>query len=304
MQDITEHKRVVDALLESEARLAEAQRIAHLGSWHWDIITNDLYWSDGIYRIFGLSPQEFGATFDAFLKTLHPEDVAFVKRAVDDALYHNQPYNIEHRIVLPNGEVRVVNERAEVTFDEDGTPIKMIGTVHDITEQWKARNVLEEKARDEIHGFLASALPVFASNVPRQARDMLVSTFADRFEKNIKPRFIEDVGKVVKGSDDHFEVFKAFMIWLTGYFANFGVSVERAQMDNMGFLRLMGCPWYKGARENPIFCLICRTMVYRSFTWTEVEGIVSQHSSMANGAKSCDFEFRIRSKLDTEGEEE
>lgn len=114
---------------------AEAQRIARMGSWVWDIQNNTLTCSDEIYRIFGLTPQEFDPTFEAFLNFVHPDDRETVTQAVNKALYKRKPYSIEHRIILSNGNERVVNEEAKVTFDTMGTPVRMVGTVQDITEK-------------------------------------------------------------------------------------------------------------------------------------------------------------------------
>ena len=144
VKDITERKRTEDALKRSETSLSEAQRIAHLGNWDWNIQTNELHWSDEIYRIFGLEPQEFGATYEAFLNSVHPEDIEFVKKSVDKALFENVPYSIDHRIILPDGEVRIVHENAEVVFDELRKPVRMIGTVQDITENKKVEERLRE----------------------------------------------------------------------------------------------------------------------------------------------------------------
>ena len=83
LAEIEERKAAVDALRRVRDSLAEAQRIAHIGNWDWDIVDNKLYWSDEIYRIFGLKPQEFGATYEAFLRSVHPEDREQVERAVD-----------------------------------------------------------------------------------------------------------------------------------------------------------------------------------------------------------------------------
>ena len=140
-QEITEHQRTEAALREREERLDEAHRIAHLGHWDWSIQTNELYWSNEIYRIFGLKPQEFDATYEAFLKRVHPDDRAFVEQSVKGAL-QKIPHNIEHRIILPDGEVRTVHERGEVSFDEQGQPLRMLGTVQDITEH---KRMEEEK---------------------------------------------------------------------------------------------------------------------------------------------------------------
>ncbi len=137
--------RAEEALRKKEQSLAEAQRIAHLGNWDWNIVTNDLAWSDEVYRIFGLKPQEFGATYDAFLESVHPDDRESVKEAVNRSLVDpNVHYSIEHRVIRPDGTQRVVHERGEVTFDEGGRPIRMIGTVHDITERKRVEEALRE----------------------------------------------------------------------------------------------------------------------------------------------------------------
>lgn len=141
---IIERKRVEEALRQSEAGLAEAQRIARLGNWDWDIETNQLHWSDEIYRIFGLAPQEFGATYEAFLNSVHPDDRSLVERSVNEALYEHKPYSIDHRIVLPDGSERIVHEQAEVTHAQPGQPIRMVGTVQDVTERKQAEDALRQ----------------------------------------------------------------------------------------------------------------------------------------------------------------
>jgi PAS domain S-box-containing protein len=132
-------------LRESEARLAEAQRIAHSGSWVWDIFENKEIWSDEIFRIFGLAPQTFPATYEAFLSSVHPGDRELVKAAVENALKKNVPYSINHRIVRPNGEIRYVHEEGEVTFNEIEEAVMMMGTVQDTTDLVRA----EKQLRDE-----------------------------------------------------------------------------------------------------------------------------------------------------------
>jgi PAS domain S-box-containing protein len=134
-------------LKKSEAGLAEAQRIAQLGNWDWDIILNELFWSDEIYRIFGLKPQEFGANYEAFLEKVHPDDREFVRTSVNDALNSRKPYSIEHRIILPDGKEKVVHEQGK-TFYEGEKPVRMVGTVQDITERKK---IEEERRKDYLN---------------------------------------------------------------------------------------------------------------------------------------------------------
>ena len=136
----------------SEERLAEAQRIAHSGSWVWEIQEDKEIWSDEIYRIFGLEPQEFRATYEAFLQSVHPEDRAFVIKSVDDAINSRTLYRIDHRIIRPDGSIRFVHEEGEVTFD-DGKALRMIGTVQDITDQ-KQNEILLREERDRAQRYL------------------------------------------------------------------------------------------------------------------------------------------------------
>lgn len=126
---------ILEALQVSESRLAEAQRIAHLGNWGWDIVSNQLWWSDEVYRVFGAEPKDFGATNEAFLSHVHPEDLELVQQSVTSALYEHRPYSVDHRIVRPDGTTRVVHEEAEVEYDGNQNPIRMVGTVQDVTEQ-------------------------------------------------------------------------------------------------------------------------------------------------------------------------
>lgn len=142
--DISEQIEAVNTLRRSEARLSEAQRIAHLGNWDWDILNNKLWWSDEIYRIFGLIPNEFEANYESFLNAIHPEDLEAVKKGVDQALKDNKPYSIVHRIILKDGGERTVHEQAEVTFDDSGQPVRMAGTVHDVTYFKKTEHELKK----------------------------------------------------------------------------------------------------------------------------------------------------------------
>lgn len=132
-----------ESLRKSQASLANAQRIAHLGNWEWDIIKNEFCCSDEAYRIFGLVPHSLCLTYEVFLESVRVNDREFVKKSVHDALYERRPFSIDHGIVLPDGSEHVVHEEAEVVFDNTGRAIRMNGTVHDITE----RKQLEKELR-------------------------------------------------------------------------------------------------------------------------------------------------------------
>lgn len=161
--ELTERKLAEALLKEGEARLNEAQQIAHLGHWDLDLRKNRLFWSDEVYRLFGLEPQEFSATYEAFLEHVHPDDRDFVNRAYSESVDNRKGYDIEHRILLKNGEIRYVNERCINEYDEKGKAFRSLGTVLDITERKRADEALQlqtikleaevaerQKAQDEL----------------------------------------------------------------------------------------------------------------------------------------------------------
>lgn len=146
-------KHLQKKLLINEAHLLKAQRIANLGFWDWNTDKNQLYWSDEIYQIFGLGVQEFGATYEAFLNSVHPDDREYVQQNVNAAMKDDKPYNIDHRIVLPDGETRYVHEQGEVNRNKDGEAVGMFGIVMDITERKQAEKRLR-KEKDKAQNYL------------------------------------------------------------------------------------------------------------------------------------------------------
>ena len=145
-REITKRKRVEEALRESEERLNRSQEIAHLGSWELDLKENRLTWSDEVYRIFGLKPQEFAATYEAFLASVYPDDRAAVDAAYSGSLKEGKDgYEIEHRVVRKyNGEIRIVHEKCTHIRDKSGQIVRSVGMVHDITESKKAEEALSK----------------------------------------------------------------------------------------------------------------------------------------------------------------
>ncbi len=149
--DITERKKTEKELKRSEQSLSKAQEIARLGNWDINLITNDLTWSKEIYNIFNVKPGDFGFTYEAFLDLIHPDDKDLVIKKISQAIFDFKSFNIEHRIVLPNGEERYVQAQADVVLDEFKKPLRMVGTVQDITERKRAEEELrkaKEKAEE------------------------------------------------------------------------------------------------------------------------------------------------------------
>jgi PAS domain S-box-containing protein len=135
-------EKAYNSLKESEAGLAEAQRIAHIGSWDWDLVNGVVNWSDELYRIYGRDPHKSGATYDELLNYVHPDDRDNVDNVIKKGL-NGEPHAIDYRIILANGEERTVHSQAEVIFDEVNIPIQVKGVIQDITEHKKSEEKIQ-----------------------------------------------------------------------------------------------------------------------------------------------------------------
>lgn len=146
--DITEHKRVEADLRRSRALLTEAEHLARIGSWEWDIATNHVSWSNGLFEIYGIDPARFDHRYQPGSQRVHPDDRARVDATVQRALQTGNAIDIEYRIVRPDGRIRRIHGRAEVVFDDHGKPRRLTGTAQDVTELRAAEDALEHTAAE------------------------------------------------------------------------------------------------------------------------------------------------------------
>ncbi len=135
--------RAEERLRSSNDQLNEAQRIARLGSWTLDLRSSELHWSDEVFRIFEIDRTQFGASYEAFLGLVHPDDREKVRQAYDDSLRLRTPYSISHRLQMPDGRIKHVRENCETLYADDGTPAFSHGTVQDVTREKIAADALE-----------------------------------------------------------------------------------------------------------------------------------------------------------------
>jgi PAS domain S-box-containing protein len=159
-------------LRESERKLEEAQRLTHVGYWERDPETDRITWSDETYRIFGLPPQARSLNLAQLPDLIHPDDQPIMVQAVAEALRGGRRYDVEYRVVRPNGEVRLVHSQGEVLRDESGRPRRMFGSVQDITERKQVEEELQrQKAQlDELFELSPDAIVLTALNNPQNLR--------------------------------------------------------------------------------------------------------------------------------------
>ena len=141
-----ERERVLETLKHSERRLTEAQQVAHIGSWERDLRTNQVKWSNELYNIFGLKADETDLSYQQFLNCVVPQDVDRVRALVDEAIRERSHFSCDYRITLADGSIRVLHDRGGAILDEEGAPIRLIGTAQDVTELRKTEQALQEYA--------------------------------------------------------------------------------------------------------------------------------------------------------------
>ncbi len=197
-----------NSLKESEKGLAEAQKMAHIGNWEWNITSDKAYWSEELYRIFKRNPQKLAPSYKEFLSYVHPADRDYVSNATSKDV-NGKPSNIDFRIVLDSREERILHMRSEVVFDENKIPVRMKGIVQDITERKKAEEALKkmEKIRiKEIHHRIKNNLQVISSLLDLQAEAF--SNLEVCKTPDVVEAFMESQSRVISMALIHEELYK------------------------------------------------------------------------------------------------
>jgi PAS domain S-box-containing protein len=158
--DNTEHRGAEERLARNEARLREAQRVAHVGSFEWDIALDTVTWTDELHRIYGLEPGTFEGSFAAYLAFVHPDDLARTKALIFEAFRAGREFVYEHRIVREDGSVRTLHTRGEVIKDAGGNPTRLVGTCWDVTDLIEAT-----QARERLVSLLEATVEATADGI-------------------------------------------------------------------------------------------------------------------------------------------
>jgi signal transduction histidine kinase/CheY-like chemotaxis protein len=166
-QDITARKEAEDQLRRSKSMLADAEQIAHLGSWTFDVSTRRVIWSDEHYRLFGIDPVKGGATYQDGQERIHPEDRPRINAVIEQALTDHKPFECRWRLLMPDGTIRLMHSRGRVEVDGSGNAVRSFGTVQDVTDATRTEEALEaaraaaeaaNRAKDEFLAMLGHEL--------------------------------------------------------------------------------------------------------------------------------------------------
>lgn len=210
--DVPQQAEAREAVRDSEDLLQRSQRIAHIGSWDYDHAADHLRWTEETYRIFGVAPGEFQENYEALQQRVHPEDLTGVMERFADSLAGRVPYDLEHRIVCPDGTEKWVHENSEHFFDSQGAPVRSIGTVQDITRRRESETRLQEKEHqhrmaleglvDVTAAMLARRDPYTVSHQKRVSRLAVaiaaeMGLDADRTEGLQLAAKVHDIGKIM-----------------------------------------------------------------------------------------------------------
>jgi PAS domain S-box-containing protein len=148
IRDVTDRVRMERELRDSRERLAEAERVAQIGSWEWDIAKDRVRWSDGLFHIYGLTAEEFNPTLDGAENRVYPDDRQRVRDTLQKAIAERSSFTLEYRAVRADGRVRTLRNRAEVVVDQAGEPIRVVGIAQDITDAELAREALQSTSSE------------------------------------------------------------------------------------------------------------------------------------------------------------
>jgi len=189
IRDITARKQIENELRLSRARLAEAERIAGMGSWEWDLATGQVTWSDGLLRIHGLTRDQFDATLEGALSLVYPADRDRVRQTIDRLLADRTPFTLEYRTIRADGRVHTLSTRGEIVVSDTGEPTRLVGIVRDITEAKLAQESLQSTSAN---------LERYATELQRLA--LRATTDAPATEHAaLTPRQIEIVRLIAQG---------------------------------------------------------------------------------------------------------
>ena len=257
-QDITERKRAEERLRRSESHLAEAQRLAHVGSWEWDLRSGDVTWSDELYRIFGLQPGEIDVAHEA-MSFIHTDDRDEILNTVRRSIITKEPYSFCYRVLRPDGDERIVQTRGLVVCDDEGAPIRVFGATQDVTELTRTEEKLHATSEQlrALSTRLRSAREEEGARIARELHDelgsMLTSLKLDlALFRNDECRATDDVR--VSGLRDRLDAMMRTIDQTVDTVRRISSELRPSVLDDLGIVAAMRWQAKQFAAQSGIVC--------------------------------------------------
>lgn len=190
IEDITDRVILENTLTDEQNKLKEAQRIAKIGNWEFNLQTQELFWSDEVYAILGIVREGKSLLYADFLEFLHPDDIDKVQHAFLNAIKYHKPYEVTHRVLLKNGDVKVVQEKSEIYYDEQGQALRAVGTVQDIT-----KSIAQEEALKKSNQYLNNLFTYANAPIIVWDSEFKITKFNKAFEQYTGRKEEEVLGK-------------------------------------------------------------------------------------------------------------
>ena len=181
LRDISIRKQTQETINKKTAQLIEAQELAHIGSWEWDVTTNTIEWSDELYRIYELDPEDFEPNYESFLGYVHADDRELMNATVQQAYKDHQSYTLIHRITCPDGKIKYLKGTGKVVTNKQGEIIRMSGTGQDVTEQQKHEAEIKASEERFYKIFDSNPVPMALSEIETNKIKYVNSLFCSTF---------------------------------------------------------------------------------------------------------------------------
>jgi len=285
-------------LRQSEARYRMITAVSPAGIFMADAQGNYQYVNERWTQLTGMGLNE--ARGEGWLGAVHPEDQERISAAWKKMVRSGGGFCPEYRFVTAGGRTSWVVGDVAAMNDASGKPVGFIGTNLDITEHKRVeeerRALLVRRSQGELHRLMVSALPSVGSVLSEEARNMMMSRFGELLEKNSKAAFLGELGSCAGGDCGAEAVLGRFLSAFSAWMADLGIRTATVGGNGAAGLVFLNCPYAEAARENVVFCLMCRVMTSRAFEWTGLPGEVVQMSSRADAGESCRFDITLHDR--------